>query len=113
MRLGFAAFQGHQGALFQNASEFDAIWPILAIPGRLRRFLDHPTHKPPESPETQTLFGPPGVADGRNYGALEAPAEQRRSHGASSSRWGEWVAQAHGAGHRAGPYGHRYLGPGA
>ena len=60
MRLGFAVFRRRGGAVVQNASEFDGFGPIPVISPRLRRILEQPSGNPPERPETQTRFGPPG-----------------------------------------------------
>ena len=60
MRLGFAVFRRRGGAVVQNASELDGFGPIPAISPRLRRILEQPPGNPPERPETQTRFGPPG-----------------------------------------------------
>ena len=60
MRLGFAVFRRRGGAVVQNASEFDGFGPIPVISPRLRRILEQPSGNPPERPETQTHFGPPG-----------------------------------------------------
>ena len=60
MRLGFAVFRRRGGAVFHFASEFDGFGPIPAISPRLRRILEQPPGNPPERPETQTHFGPPG-----------------------------------------------------
>ena len=46
--------------MFHFASEFDGFGPIPAILPRLRRILEQPPGNPPERPETQTRFGPPG-----------------------------------------------------
>ena len=60
MRLGFAVFRRRGGAVFHFASEFDGFGPIPVISPRLRRILEQPSGNPPEKPETQTHFGPPG-----------------------------------------------------
>ena len=60
MRLGFAVFRRRGGAVFHFASEFDGFGPISVISPRLRRILEQPSGNPPERPETQTRFGPPG-----------------------------------------------------
>ena len=60
MRLGFAVFRRRGGAVFHFASEFDGFGPIPVISPRLRRILEQPSGNPPERPETQTRFGPPG-----------------------------------------------------
>ena len=60
MRLGFAVFRRRGGEVFHFASEFDGFGPIPAILPRLRRILEQPPGNPPERPETQTRFGPPG-----------------------------------------------------
>ena len=60
MRLGFAVFRRRGGAVFHFASEFDGFGPIPVISPRLRRILEQPPGNPPERPETQTHFGPPG-----------------------------------------------------
>ena len=46
--------------MFHFASEFDGFGPIPVISPRLRRILEQPSGNPPERPETQTRFGPPG-----------------------------------------------------
>ena len=60
MRLGFAVFRRRGGEVFHFASEFDGFGPIPVISPRLRRILEQPSGNPPERPETQTHFGPPG-----------------------------------------------------
>ena len=60
MRLGFAVFRRRGGEVFHFASEFDGFGPIPVISPRLRRILEQPSGNPPERPETQTRFGPPG-----------------------------------------------------
>ena len=60
MRLGFAVFRRRGGEVFHFASEFDGFGPIPVISPRLRRILEQPPGNPPERPETQTHFGPPG-----------------------------------------------------
>ena len=60
MRLGFAVFRRRGGAVFHFASEFDGFGPIPVVSPRLRRILEQPSGNPPERPETQTRFGPPG-----------------------------------------------------
>ena len=60
MRLGFAVFRRRGGEVFHFASEFDGFGPIPVISPRLRRILEQPSGNPPETPETQTRFGPPG-----------------------------------------------------
>ena len=60
MRLGFAVFRRRGGEVFHFASEFDGFGPIPVISPRLRRILEQPSGNPPERPEAQTRFGPPG-----------------------------------------------------
>ena len=83
MRLGFAVFRRRGGAVFHFASEFDGFGPIPAISPRLRRILEQPPGNPPERPETQTHFGPPGgtAAD------LRPPGGSAGAGRCAAARW--------------------------
>ena len=83
MRLGFAVFRRRGGAVVQNASEFDGFGPIPVISPRLRRILEQPSGNPPERPETQTRFGPPGgtAAD------LRPPGGSAGAGRCAAARW--------------------------
>ena len=69
--------------MFHFASEFDGFGPIPAISPRLRRILEQPPGNPPERPETQTHFGPPGgtAAD------LRPPGGSAGAGRCAAARW--------------------------
>ena len=105
MRLGFAVFRRRGGEVFHFASEFDSFGPIPAILPRLRRILEQPPGNPPERPETQTRFGPPGghrrpLRPPRwwSTGDLSSPGGTADLH---PPRWGCW--RWRGQGRRRGP----------